>query len=820
MQNRLLLLSALTFLMVPCMLKGQGASGRVAHQAAVGVREQLPMLSTKWAQGCLYNAACPIDTASHTTCLHVPAGTAAVAMAQLMKFYQYPAHGTGEHGYAHPKYGIQYANFGATNFNWSAMPDSLTTGSDGLATLVYLCGVAQNMNYGTTGASSVPEDVDSAFVKYFGYPDGASWKLKGHYTKPEWRAMLKTELDASHPVLTVAYDNTAQHQRYFICDGYKNDSLFHISWGEGGAGDGYYWLDSLFYNSINYSIIQRALFDLAPVPPGPASYIMNFENVPDFSLAFNDWTVNDVDRHDTYGITNFSFSHQTEPMAFLSFNPAQVTPTMASDQAIQPHGGLRFGACFSSNPPSNNDWFISPQIQLGTDGSFSFWIKSYTDLYGLDNYTVAVSTTDNNPGSFTVISGTQPLQTTTSWAKRTFNLSGYNNRKVYVAINCVSTDHFLMMIDDLEVKPQSSSVLTADFTSDKISLRVGEKVSFTDQSSGLPAAWAWKFTGGTPSTSVLQNPADIQYNTPGSYAVSLKVSNGTASDSVTKTAYITVNGYPAFMSLDFESPDDFTMAFNPWTVNDVNGGETYGIKSVTFLHNYLPMAYICFNPEKTTPPLDSTNMHAHGGQKLGCSFSSVPPNNPNDKWLISPKMSLGLNPQVELWVKTYNDQFAGKERYNIAVSTTELTPSSFTPLTAQPESAPTVWTRKTYSLANYTNQDVYIGIQCVTNDGFIFMIDDISITSSLGTGATNSLERLVIFPNPAKDHLMINCPASSNLPYTIEMINVLGEKIASWSEVPVSGRITLGIQQIPRGIYLVRVASGAEEVIRKISIIN
>ncbi|MEI7723957.1 MAG: C10 family peptidase [Bacteroidota bacterium] len=775
-----------------------------------------PLLQSRWGQGCLYNAACPVDTASHATCLHVPAGSGAIAMAQLMKFYQYPAHGTGEHGYPHPKYGIQYANFGATNYTWSSMPDSLTSGNDGLANLIYQCGVAQDMNFGSVASTSSDSKIDSGFVKYFSYPSTAVWKSKSDYGAADWVALLKAELDASHPLL-YAGNNNLGNPIYFICDGYQTGDLFHFNWGLGGVDNGYYSPDNLTPASSGVLIAQRALFNLAPSVPVPDSYIMNFENVPDFSLTFNDWTVKDVDQHDTYGITGYSFPHQTEPMAFLSFNPAQVTPSMASDQAMQPHSGLRFGACISSNPPSNNDWFISPQIQLGANGIFTFWVKSYNSVYGLDTYVVSVSTTDNNPGSFTTISGAQPLETTTAWTKKTFNLSGYNNQKIYIAINCTSNDHFMMMIDDLEVKPQSSSTLTADFMADKTTPRIGENVNFTDQSSGIPVSWAWKFTGGIPATSSLQNPTGIKYSSTGTYPVSLRVSNGSASDSITKTAYITVSGYPSTMTLDFESVSDFNTTFNPWLVIDVNGGTTYGIQSVSFPHNYLPMAYICFNPALTTPPL--SNMVAHSGQKLGCSFSSIPPMNPNNKWLISPKISLGIYPLIELWVRTYNNQF-GEEKFNVCVSTTDQNPSSFTPLTTVPEGAPADWTRKAYNIDNYANQEVYFGIQCVTNDGFILMLDDIFITSTVGINEVNSLDHLVIYPNPAKDDLIINGLASFTLPLKIDMISILGNKISSWDEVPESGRVRLDIRKIPHGIYILRITCGLDMVTRKISINN
>ncbi len=82
-------------------------------------------------------------------------------------------------------------------------------------------------------------------------------------------------------------------------------------------------------------------------------------------------------------------------MAYICFNPATTTPAMTDDPEIQPHSGDKFGACFASVPEGgvgNNDWFISSMIEAGDGASITFWAKSYTDAYGLEQFNVAVST--------------------------------------------------------------------------------------------------------------------------------------------------------------------------------------------------------------------------------------------------------------------------------------------------------------------------------------------------------------------------------------------------------------------------------------------
>lgn len=89
---------------------------------------------------------------------------------------------------------------------------------------------------------------------------------------------------------------------------------------------------------------------------------------------------------------------------------------------------------------------------------------------------------------------------------------------------------------------------TAQFTASPTSVNVGGTVQFTDQSTNSPTAWSWTFTGGTPASSTSQNPT-VTYNTAGTYAVALTVTNAAGSDSETKSGYITVSsGVPAYCS--------------------------------------------------------------------------------------------------------------------------------------------------------------------------------------------------------------------------------------------------------------------------------
>src|SRR5688572_20146446 len=80
----------------------------------------------------------------------------------------------------------------------------------------------------------------------------------------------------------------------------------------------------------------------------------------------------------------------------------------------------------------------------------------------------------------------------------------------------------------------------ANFSASATTIPVGTNINFTDLSAGSPTAWDWTFTGGTPSSSAIQNPTNITYSTVGTYTVTLTVTNTSGTDTETKTSYINV----------------------------------------------------------------------------------------------------------------------------------------------------------------------------------------------------------------------------------------------------------------------------------------
>ncbi|TNF28090.1 MAG: PKD domain-containing protein [Bacteroidetes bacterium] len=84
----------------------------------------------------------------------------------------------------------------------------------------------------------------------------------------------------------------------------------------------------------------------------------------------------------------------------------------------------------------------------------------------------------------------------------------------------------------------------ADFSASATNVCTGQLVQFTDESTNIPTSFQWSFPGGSPNASNSPSPT-IVYNTPGTYAVSLTVSNDFGSDATTQSGFITVNASPS-----------------------------------------------------------------------------------------------------------------------------------------------------------------------------------------------------------------------------------------------------------------------------------
>jgi photosystem II stability/assembly factor-like uncharacterized protein len=206
-------------------------------------RDVSPLLSTTWDQGCFYNALCP--AAAGGNCGHVWTGCVATAMAQVMKYHNFPPQGVGVHTYTDPTYGPQTANFGSTTYAWASMPNNVGSSNTAVATLMYHAGVSVNMQYGTSGSGAFSEDVPYALMNYFNYRPEAVILYKNNYPNVEdFKNIIRADLDLQLPLYYSGSNPSEGHA--WVCDGYHlGDGTFHFNWGWSGSSNGWYSIGAL-----------------------------------------------------------------------------------------------------------------------------------------------------------------------------------------------------------------------------------------------------------------------------------------------------------------------------------------------------------------------------------------------------------------------------------------------------------------------------------------------------------------------------------------------------------------------------------------------
>lgn len=233
------------------------------------------LLKTKWDQAPYFNDFCPYDNYNQKRTL---TGCVATAMAQIMKYWNYPLSGFGSHFYNENNFGTLGVDFSSSKYDWNNMPDIVNSKNLAVAKLMYDCGVAVEMDYGIKGSSSniiidnrsnyiETRSAEYALKTYFGYASTIQGLKRNNYTDESWIKILTDELNAGRPI---QYAGRGQEGHAFVCDGYDingSSIYFHMNWGWGSGvnnGNGNYLLNSLTTDNGSYNYGQQALIGIKP----------------------------------------------------------------------------------------------------------------------------------------------------------------------------------------------------------------------------------------------------------------------------------------------------------------------------------------------------------------------------------------------------------------------------------------------------------------------------------------------------------------------------------------------------------------------------
>lgn len=200
-----------------------------------------PLVTTKWNQDAPFNNFAPEYTDDNNNTQRCATGCAATAMAQIMKFHNWPEQGVGHYSYEHQSFGTISSNFSEHVYDWTNMIDRYNNGeysnvqADAVALLMKDCGVSLNMNYGPVSGASIYR-YTPAFKNYFRY-SSRTVNRSGCETA-EFTKIITDELQEGRPIIYCGTGEDGGHA--FVVDGYDTNYFLHVNWGWGGYSDGYF----------------------------------------------------------------------------------------------------------------------------------------------------------------------------------------------------------------------------------------------------------------------------------------------------------------------------------------------------------------------------------------------------------------------------------------------------------------------------------------------------------------------------------------------------------------------------------------------------
>lgn len=309
-----------------------------------------------------YNYFCP--TWTQPSCDHTYVGCSAVAMAQVMWYYQWPKSAIVP-ACMNDSNGNVCDDIRLAEYDWSLMPPKLFNSSSWdevyeVAGFLRDCGYALHMRYNYDGSRASLTDISSAMTQKFHYkPMVFLWK--DNWSSQTWMTLLKNSINQNRPIIYSGYsDNTLEAKGHaFVIFGYQNDK-FRINWGWRGIGIyDLYTLSPLMADSAhNYSYKQCALIGIEP-------------NYPSCSPSEIQWGDVHGNPFEVYGGTNLQTSNMTilsgERIVIYAGNEIKIQPPFTILSGANVHLAIRDMHCDLTDLDNSSGLLISDSDSIDAD---------------------------------------------------------------------------------------------------------------------------------------------------------------------------------------------------------------------------------------------------------------------------------------------------------------------------------------------------------------------------------------------------------------------------------------------------------------------
>lgn len=219
----------------------QGRSLVVPRTSQLRPEGVQPLLGDiRWGQAAPFNDLCPVKAEGKSV-----VGCVATAIAQIMRYHQWPVRGKGVCSYREYDGTQHRVDFSQYTYDWDMMPpmpgeDAPQPVRDALSLLSYHVGVVSRMQYSPNGSGTNSQYPKEGLYKYFKYKGNIELCARKNYQIAQWIDLIAQELNERRPIYYAGASRTVGHA--FVCDGYDSRGYFHINFGWNGVADGYFLL--------------------------------------------------------------------------------------------------------------------------------------------------------------------------------------------------------------------------------------------------------------------------------------------------------------------------------------------------------------------------------------------------------------------------------------------------------------------------------------------------------------------------------------------------------------------------------------------------
>jgi len=306
-----------------------------------------PLLSTAWHQNSPYNLYAPEGDGGQCV-----VGCVATAIAQVVRFWNWPPLGEGSSSYYWDGDQSCGGNVGGGTlsasymdpYDWDNMPNQAYPGSPeevrlAVAELCYEIGIMVEMDYGRCGSGAYTQVVQTILPAYMRYADQILDQRRVQHTPESWFAEVVDEINLGRPMVY----RISGHA--IVCDGWRDTggvNQYHMNYGWGGSYNTWFAIDDLY---ISEDPMQEVMYKR--IEPDYRVHVLQADGTGDFptiqaavdAAASGDLIALDNGIYAGEGNRDLDFGSKEIELVALNLDPALCTIDCGAS-AADPHRAL------------------------------------------------------------------------------------------------------------------------------------------------------------------------------------------------------------------------------------------------------------------------------------------------------------------------------------------------------------------------------------------------------------------------------------------------------------------------------------------------